>query len=94
MLLRACKVLQDAERLQTDALGLGAAEEGGKRLHKRASHDLILRVLNKRKALQQAEGCVEDLIAELEKDEAFTMEVRMRFEETVATLRKAAASEG
>ena len=37
---------------------------------------------------------MEDLIAELEKDEAFTMEVRMRFEETVATLQKAAASEG
>ena len=37
---------------------------------------------------------IEDLIAELEKDEAFTMEVRMRFEETVAALQKGAASEG
>eukprot|EP01043_Picozoa_sp_COSAG02_P033020 COSAG02_NODE_2233_length_9425_cov_2.280399_6_plen_60_part_00 len=37
---------------------------------------------------------MDDLIAELEKDEAFTMEVRMRFEETVAALQKGAATEG
>ena len=37
---------------------------------------------------------MDDLIVELEKDEAFTMDVRMRFEETVAALQKGVATEG
>lgn len=37
---------------------------------------------------------MEDLIVELEKDEAFTMEVRIRFEETVAALQKGVATAG
>jgi hypothetical protein len=37
---------------------------------------------------------MEDLIAELEKDETFTMDVRMLFEETAAALKKEATAAG
>ena len=37
---------------------------------------------------------MEDLIAELEKDETFTMDVRMLFEETAAELKKEATAAG